>query len=169
MHLDHVQQPRRCGAVTVEFAVVFFLLVLFMFVIFEYGRLLMMRHLVNNAAREGARQAAINCNFTQDSTGQFQALNLTPQQKTTQVQNTVFNLLASQPLNNSSGQPLQASDVQVSLVNPGPGQQYLTDATFGEGVMITVNTQYQPMLPGLTLLFPTPIALKCIMGSEANN
>ena len=55
MLLDHAHKPRRHGTVTIEFSLMFFLLVLFMFAIFEYGRLLMIRHLVNNAAREGAR------------------------------------------------------------------------------------------------------------------
>jgi Flp pilus assembly protein TadG len=156
--------------VTVEFALMFFLLVLFMFTIFEYGRLLMMRHLVNNAAREAARQAAIDCNFTQVSTsGPPVFAARSPSLQTSDIQTTLFNFLASQPLNNSSGQPLQPSDVTVTLVNPGQGQKFFTDAVFGQGVVVTVDARYQSMLPGLTFLPLAQITVVCTMGSEANN
>jgi hypothetical protein len=173
--LRHQPTPRRRHAtVTIEFALMFFLLVLFMFAIFEYGRFIMLRHLVNNAARAGARQAAINCSFTQipgTSPPQYQAL--VPPLNTANIQQTVIDLLANQPLKNAAGTPLQPSDVQVQLLDPKtetviPGSVFST-ATFGGGVAVSVSAGYDPILPGLGFLLPsTPIQVVCIMRSEGN-
>jgi hypothetical protein len=46
------------GAVMVEFAVLFLLLLVFAFAVIEIGFLWMQSHYINNAAREGARAAA---------------------------------------------------------------------------------------------------------------
>lgn len=48
---------RRSGTALVETALVLPVCLLFIFGIMEYGRYLMMMHLTNNAAREGARYA----------------------------------------------------------------------------------------------------------------
>ena len=46
---------RQRGAVAVETAMVIIPLLMFMFGVFEYGRLLMTWNVLNNAAREGCR------------------------------------------------------------------------------------------------------------------
>jgi Flp pilus assembly protein TadG len=51
---------RQRGAVVVETAVIMILLTSLVFAIFEYGRLLMVWSLLNNAAREGCRYALVN-------------------------------------------------------------------------------------------------------------
>jgi Flp pilus assembly protein TadG len=53
-------QPRRRGAVAVETAICLSLLLSLVFGVFEFSRLLMVRNLVNNAAREGCRYAIAN-------------------------------------------------------------------------------------------------------------
>jgi Flp pilus assembly protein TadG len=53
---------RRVGATTVEFMFVAFPLFLLLFGIFEYGRYLFVRHAAENAARDGARFAAVHTN-----------------------------------------------------------------------------------------------------------
>src|SRR5690349_3515503 len=50
----------RRGAVAVETAMVFVLVMLFFYSIFEYGRFLMLRHLFINAVREGCRYAIVH-------------------------------------------------------------------------------------------------------------
>src|SRR5437763_14093745 len=59
----------RRGAVAVETALVISLVLLFMFGVLEYGRLLFFMHVANNAVREGARFAAVH---TGDGTTQAQ-------------------------------------------------------------------------------------------------
>src|SRR5438128_8783544 len=51
---------RRSGAAIVETAFVLIPLTMFIFGVFEYGRLLMDWNLLNNAAREGCRYALVN-------------------------------------------------------------------------------------------------------------
>ena len=75
--------------------------------IFEYGRFLMIGDLVNNAVREGARQAVATTN-TKD---------------TAAIQNAVVYYLVSQQVMNSSGTPLTASDVQVYQATRRPAHR----------------------------------------------
>jgi Flp pilus assembly protein TadG len=155
----------------VEFALIFFVLVLFLFAIFEWARVVMIRHLVTNAVREGARQAAVNSSFSYDPTTQTFA----PQALTAaDIQSTVFNYLANQQLNNAvTGQPLQPSDIQVSLADPTTGQEVpgtdFAGARFEQGVAVRLNCTYSPILPGLGILMDrVPIDVVCVMRSEAN-
>src|SRR5262249_57611914 len=50
----------RPAATLVETSVVISIALLFMFGIFEYGRFVMTKHLMENAAREGARWATVH-------------------------------------------------------------------------------------------------------------
>lgn len=50
---------REKGAAVVEFAVVLPILLAFLFGILEFGRVMMVNHTLNNAARAGARIAAL--------------------------------------------------------------------------------------------------------------
>lgn len=60
MILARVHGSKRWGATLVETALVLLPLLMFIFGIFEYGRLLMDWNLLNNAAREGCRYALAN-------------------------------------------------------------------------------------------------------------
>jgi Flp pilus assembly protein TadG len=51
---------RRWGAAAVETALIMIPLAMFVFGVFEYGRLLMDWNVLNNAAREGCRYALVN-------------------------------------------------------------------------------------------------------------
>lgn len=53
---------RRKGSTLVESALVLAIFILFLFGIFEYCRFLMVLHVANNAARDGARYASVNVN-----------------------------------------------------------------------------------------------------------
>ena len=50
---------RRRGATLVEFAIVAPLLLLFIFAVIEFGRMVMVHQIITNAAREGARRAIL--------------------------------------------------------------------------------------------------------------
>src|SRR5687767_9895512 len=55
---------RRRATAAVEFAIVAPLLVMLIFGMIEFGRVMMAMELLNNAARNGARQAVINGSTT---------------------------------------------------------------------------------------------------------
>jgi len=153
---------RRSGVTLVESAICIGAAIFFMLVIFEYGRFFMMRHLVENAARDGARLAVVNTN-----TGMT----------TAQIQNYAFGLLANQSLLNSTGSgALQATDIQVFRADPYTGLA-MTDskgstwssASFGEGICVKINAMYDPFVPGASHLGdPVPVNVTSLMLSEGN-
>jgi Flp pilus assembly protein TadG len=137
----------RSGATTVETAVVISIALLFMFAIFEYGRYVMFRQIVENAAREGARQAVVN----------------TSSQTTADIQATVTHYLAGQQLANLT------IDVYKADINTGANLGPWTGAAFGEGIAVEVTGDYKSILPRFGFLKSTStIRAKSIMRSEAN-
>jgi Flp pilus assembly protein TadG len=167
------QRDKRSGTYAVEFSLVFPVLIIFMFAIFEYGRFLMVRQLIDNAAREGARLAATRSDFTYNSSTQtYVAQSL----QTSDIQNTVVYFLANQPLENGSNQPLTASDIQVYRADPTTGLAMTdtkgsdwTKCSFGESIAVAINCRYQPMLPSFGYVTnPDPVTFICLMRSEAN-
>ena len=54
------RRPQRSGAAAVETALVMIPMLMLLFGVFEYGRLLMVWNVANNAAREGCRYALAN-------------------------------------------------------------------------------------------------------------
>jgi Flp pilus assembly protein TadG len=138
---------RRPAATLVETAVVIGALLLMLLAIYEYGRFVMIKQLVANATREGARQAIVT----------------TTSGTTSAVQGTVTNYLA--------GQPLQNLTINVYAVDPSTGNNLgsWNSATFGNAIAVQVTANYQPMLPTFGFL-PNPVNLKstAIMRSEAN-
>src|SRR6516162_2640986 len=60
MTIHRTSHNRRWGAAAVETALIMIPLTMFIFGIFEYGRLLLDWNLLNNAAREGCRYALVN-------------------------------------------------------------------------------------------------------------
>src|SRR5262245_21699770 len=137
----------RSGATLVETAVVVSIALIFMFAIFEYGRYVMFRQIVENAAREGVRQAVVN----------------TSSQTTTDIEATVTRFLAGQQLSNLSIQVYKAD------INTGANLGPWTSAAFGEGVAVEVSGEYKAVLPRFGFLQSTStIRAKAIMRSEAN-
>ena len=126
---------------------IFFLI---LFGIFEYGRLFLVRNLVADAAREGARFAIVN----------------TASATTTNVQNKVLGVLGSQQAQ------LKNLTIQVYATdgngNPLSGVAW-NSAAFGNGIGVQVDGDFTPSLPTL-LLMPNLIHVStaAIMNSEAN-
>jgi Flp pilus assembly protein TadG len=132
------------------------------FAIYDYGRYFLLSELVNNAAREGARQAVATTNT----------------QNTAAIQATVIQYLANQNslqgLTNSSGKAFSASDVVVLQVNPATGQATTPDsnwydAAFGSSIMVQVNAQFTPLFPSFGFM-PSTVKIQgtSVMSSEAN-
>lgn len=61
-----LNRPRRRGVTIVESALVLSIFLMLLFGIFEYCRFLMVLHVTHNAARDGARYAAVNVNCPSD-------------------------------------------------------------------------------------------------------
>jgi Flp pilus assembly protein TadG len=147
----------RRGATVVETAFVLSIASSMTLGIYDYGRYFMLSQLVNNAAREGARQAVANTNT----------------QNTAMIQNTVVEYLANQNFTDSSGKPLSASDVVVIQVNPATGaptspDSNWYDAPFGSGIMVQVNASFVPLFPTFRFLPMTvPLRGTAVMLSEA--
>ncbi len=148
----------RRGVVVVETAFVLLIALSLTLAIYDYGRYFMLSQLVNNAAREGARQAVANTNT----------------QNTAMIQNTVVQYLANQNLTDSAGKAFSASDVVVIQVNPATGaptspDSNWYDAPLGSGIMVQVNARFTSIFPTFGFL-PTTVTLRgtAVMLSEAN-
>jgi Flp pilus assembly protein TadG len=148
----------RRGATVVETAFVLLIAVILTLAIYDYGRYFMMSQLVNNAAREGARQAVASTNT----------------QNTAMIQNTVVQYLAKQNFTDSSGNAFSAADVVVVQVNPATGaptspDSNWYDAPFGSAIMVQVNAKFTSLFPTFGFL-PTTVNLRgtAVMLSEAN-
>lgn len=136
----------RVGAVTVETAIVISTFILFMYGVLEYGRLTMARHLLDNAAREGARQAVVN----------------TEEMTTADIQNTVSYYLSIPSLTNVNTSVFKADP--VTQANLGAW----TDAAFNDCIAVQVTADYTPILPVPGLSGTQTLKTIAIMTCEGN-
>ena len=155
MILSIRQNHRRRAASIVEFAFVAPVMLLLLMGVFEYGRFLFTLQMVNNAAREGARYAAVN--ITTDNTAG--------------VQTYVDNYLAGQGASQYVGYS-KTSNITVYTADPTTGQNTGTswqNAAWGDGIGVSITGTYQPIVPGL-LKMTGSITLTgtCVVTVEAN-
>jgi Flp pilus assembly protein TadG len=136
----------RRGAALIETAIALTTFIVLTFGIFEHGRILMMRQLLENAAREGARQAMVG-------TGTLTTAN---------IQAIVTNYLVNAPLTNLN---IQVYATDATGANIG----VWNNATFGNGVAVQVDADGKPVLATLGLL-PSSLhfRVKSIMRCEGN-
>jgi Flp pilus assembly protein TadG len=142
------RKPIRRGATIVEMALVLPICLVFMLGLFDFCRLLMVRQVVDNAAREGARYATVS----------------TISVSTTAVQTVVRNFLAGQLAGS-------AATIQVYLADPTTGANLgdWTTAQLGDAIAVQVTGTYAPILSKFSLL-PSSVSVNAtaIMRSEAN-
>ena len=145
---------RRSGATIVETAVVIMILIMFIFGIFEYGRFVMTRQLMENAAREGARWAVVHTYDGTTAMVQDQA-----DQKLSLGRNQLVGYLKT------SNITVFAADTNGNVIS---GKAW-TDTGFGENIGVSITGTYKPSLPNL-LLWKTSftVSTKAVMASEAN-
>jgi Flp pilus assembly protein TadG len=138
----------RRGAHAVEAALVMNIFLLFIFAIMEFGHFVMVKQLMDNAARDGARLAA---------TGQGQVT-------TAQVQALVTTELVNQAPTGMSIQVFQANPTTGANVGPW------TSASLGQPIAVQITGQYTPMV-ALANLIPLPINVssEAIVYSEFPN
>ena len=145
-----VRRTRR-GATVVETAVVLNLMLLLLLGVFEYGRLVMIRQLMLNAAREGARMAVVGTSSN-------------PPVTTAQIQAAVRTYLI--------GQPLDGLAVTVYQADPATGNSIgAWDQTpYGGALIVKISGKYKPIVVGALGIVPDPMPLESVvmMLSEAN-
>ncbi len=144
------RRMKRRGATLVETALVIGAALFLMFGIYEYGRFVMFRQLVDNAAREGARTAVASSSVD------------TPAVQTQKVRDAIDAFMAGQQLENFDVQVYKADNNGVNIGD-------WTDAPFGQNIMVQVTGNYRAVLPTLGILpDPLPITARVMMRSEAN-
>jgi Flp pilus assembly protein TadG len=145
---------RRCAATAVETALVLIPLMMFLFGIFEYGRLLMDWNLLNNAAREGCRYALAN--------NQDPAIS-------TDVQTIAVNYMAGRTASFST---FTATVSGVSMSGPNQGTVYtgngVNNLMPGDIITVTVSGNYQFMniIPLASMTSSSPMTSSVTMICE---
>jgi Flp pilus assembly protein TadG len=152
MRVARIRQSKaRRGAAVVETAVVLNVLLLILLGIFEYSRLVMIRQLMLNAARESARLAVVGT-----------AAN--PPTTTAQIQAAAKSFLV--------GQPIDSLAVTVYQADPATGVSIgAWDQTpYGGTVLVKITGVYKPIIASTFGIVPNPMPLQAVatMLSEAN-
>jgi Flp pilus assembly protein TadG len=139
-------ETQRRGAVALEMAICLLFFLMAVFGVFEFGRLMMVRHVMVNAAQVGARAAQVTTYV--DTTAQIQAV----------VQS------AMGPVN------LKNLNIQVYQTDSsGNNVGAWTSAGFGSGIAVQIDGDYTPMVPTMKILPSTlHLSTRAIMDSEAN-
>jgi Flp pilus assembly protein TadG len=143
--------PRR-GAAAVEFAVVAVVFLMFFFGILEVSRILFVRCMMDNAAREGARFAVVTSSYS----------------STSQIQTYTDNYLVGMGAGNLVGYTA-TNNVSVFRIDPTTGNQPdWYNAQAGDPVGVTISGTYRPITPVL-LFLPSNITLttSAILNCEA--
>ncbi len=161
----------------VESALVLSIFLMLLFGIFEYCRFIMVMHVTNNAARDGARYAAVNVNCPSDQIANKQAaiVQYTKDRMAGVTQNISGLAVAVYPCDSagltSSPPVLRSKSTTGAAPYPDPfGSTPYTpwnNAAFTERIAVTIKGTYTPVLP--TLLFmPTtiPIYVTAVTESE---
>ncbi|QEH32960.1 TadE-like protein [Aquisphaera giovannonii] len=144
------RRPRR-GAAVLETALILNVLLLGILGVFEYGRIVMLRQLMENAAREGARLAVVGTAST-------------PEVTTAQIQACVVSYMAGQSISNLS--------VSVYQANPATGANIGSwdQAPYGGAIAVKITATYRPIVPTTFGIVPNPLPMTIVsmMLSEAN-
>jgi len=137
------------GQALVEFALVFPLIVLILFGVFDLGRAIYAYNTIGNAARLGARIAAVN-QIAESLGGDCNASR--PVEDPLDAHWSIKTCAAASAV--SLG--VQTSDVSVSYSAP-PGTSLTCGSPLHVGCIasVTVSHTYRPMTPGISLLVPT--------------
>jgi hypothetical protein len=130
---------KRRGAAVVEFALVLPIFFLMVFAMIEFGRMVMVRQVLTNASREGARIGVLDGATTQE------------------VVDTVENYLTSALIPFTAG--------SIVAVSPSPP----SSAGYGESVSVTVTVPFDDVswLPSPMYLGETDVVAATVMRREA--
>ncbi len=167
------RRDRRVGGVIVEMAVISCICLAFMFAIFEYGRVVMMQQMMENAARAGARIAVVTPTSY-----------LTASAATADVTAVIDHNMSGLPLKNVTTTLYQADDL-------GNNIGAWTSTPFGKNIVVQIDADCPNLFPtgvstgipkaggGSTIVHFLPnsstktpnavhLTAKCMMRGEAN-
>jgi Flp pilus assembly protein TadG len=168
---------RRRGVTVVESALVLSVFLLLLFGIFEYCRFLMVLHVTNNAAREGARYASVNVNNSA-------VTSTTITSYTTQMMSGVQNNLtgyavavyAVDPTGLTLSPPVIRAATSSTATPPvypnpfnssDPNAVAWNSAPFPNRIAVTIEGTYQPIMPTFLIMPSTiPIYITAVLGTE---
>ena len=149
------RRNQRSGASLVEFAFVAPVLLLVLIGVLEYARFLFTLQLLNNAAREGARYAAVN----------------TSTLSTAAVQTYVDTYLAGQGANQLVGYS-PTSNISIYQADPTTGLNTglsWQNASFGTAIGVSISGTYHPITPVfLKTSSNLSITGSCVIAVESN-
>lgn len=168
----------RRGMAVVETALVLGVFLMLLFGIFEYCRFLLVLHVANNAARDGARYAAVNVNCPSDqiTARQAQIIQYTKDRMggvQNQIQGCQVAVYPCDSTGLSQTPPVVRSKSKSGAApypdpfSPGANSPDWNSAVFTERIAVTVTGTYKPILP--TLLFmpsSIPISVTALTESE---
>jgi Flp pilus assembly protein TadG len=141
------QRRMRRGVVSVEAAIILPVAFMFMFAVFDFGRAICTKQLLENATRSAARQAVVGT--------------------TTLTISDIQTIVA----HSMGAMALQGMNVQIYQADPNTGANIgpWTKAENGECIAVQVTGNYVPMVPNFSML-PKPLAMssKALMNCEAN-
>jgi Flp pilus assembly protein TadG len=134
-----------------EVAIVLAILVAIVLGVFEYGRLVMVKQVMDNAARSGARLAVVSTNTNPPTT-------------TAMIQAQVTSALAGMVQNPT------ILVYQADITTGANISNNWNAAPFGSDIAVEIDATYQPIVPTSFGILPNPLPLvsKSVMRSEAN-
>lgn len=138
---------RRRGVTVVETAIVLGICLMFILGLFDFSRLIFLRQVLTNAAREGARLAVVSTDSLDAS----------------DIQATVSSYLA--------GQSLDGMSIRIYKADPSTGKDIgpWNDAGLGECIGVEITGAYVPTVPTFSLIPDSvPVTVKSVMYSHAN-
>ncbi len=154
MRYQPCQPQSRHGVAAVEFALVAIPLFLTLFGIYEFGRFIMVRQVLEHAAREGARYAAVNT-FSTNVASETETF---VRERLSGVDVSAFGAQATVRV--------FAADNTGTPLTPDDSPQ---NAPFGTYIGVNITGQYQTMLPNiLGMPDQIPMETQALMNSEAN-
>ncbi|MFO0796029.1 MAG: TadE family protein [Gemmataceae bacterium] len=179
---------RRRGSTLVESALVIGVFLLVLFGIFEYCRFLMVLHVTNNAARDGARYAAVNVNCPSEQVASKQAAIVAYTKARLggidkHVQGCQIAVYSCDSSGFASSPPKVVAKSNPSGTTVDPFKSYSAGnpvadwnaATFTDRIAVTVKGTYRPIIPlnidigrlKLSIIPDNiPVDVTAVMGSE---
>ncbi|HEX4128643.1 MAG TPA: TadE/TadG family type IV pilus assembly protein [Pirellulales bacterium] len=146
-HRRQRQRRARRGVSIVQTALVLNICLIFIFALFDFGRVIMLRQIMENAAREGARLAVVNTSNLQ----------------TSDIQSCVTSYLAGQSLNGLTISVYEANTTTGANIGAW------TNAGLTNCIAVELTATYTPMTPTFSMLPSNlPMHAKAMMYSEGN-
>jgi Flp pilus assembly protein TadG len=152
MALQNNMPKQRKGATLVESAFVISTFVLFLFGIYEYARFLMLKQVIDQAARSGVRLAVVN----------------TGTMSTSAIQTGVDQSMGGMGNQFVSYSPTSNITVFHADHNGNNIGSDWYNAKFGEGIGVTISGTYTPFPSYMLSAVSFTVSSTAVMNSEAN-